>query len=124
MKHQHGRTLLGMVVMIVLPLAATVLFPDFGASRAWGAVHSLLEMFLGAVAGAWLARRPFVVPALVVWAFLWGVVTWLLYRIAAPTGNGSVVAILQYNWLAIVLSGVGAVAGALCGQVMARSRPA
>lgn len=118
---KHARTLLGMGVMIVLPLAATVLFPDFGASKAWGAVHSLLEMFLGAVAGAWLARRPFVVPALVVWALLWAVVTWLLHSIAAPAGNGSVMAILAYNWLAIVLSGVGAVAGALTGQVMART---
>lgn len=121
---KHAKTGLGMVVMIVLPLAATVLFPDFGASKAWGAVHSLLELFLGAVAGAWLARRPFVIPALVVWAFLWVVVTWLLHGYGGRTGDASVAAILQYNWLAIVLSCVGAVAGALCGQVMARTRPA
>lgn len=121
---KHSRTLLGMGVMIVLPLAATVLFPDFGASKAWGAVHSLLEMFLGAVAGAWLARRPFVVPALFVWALLWAVVTWLLHSVASPAGDSSVVAILEYNGLAIVLSGVGAVAGALAGQVMARTQPA
>ena len=121
---KHARTLLGMGVMIVLPLAATILFPDFGASKFWDAVHSLLELFLGAVAGAWLARRPFVIPALVVWAMLWIVVTWLLHGYGGRTGDASVAAILQYNWLAIVLSGIGAVTGALCGQVMARAQPA
>lgn len=121
---KHARTILGMAVMIALPLAGTLLLPDLGNSTAWAGVQSFLELFLGALAGAWLARAPFVVPALVVWALLWAVVTWVLHAIGAPAGPGSVVAILQYNWLAIVLSGAGAVAGALCGQVLLRNRAA
>lgn len=121
---KHSRTILGMVVMIVLPLAGSLLLPDFGDSTAWSVVQSVLELFLGALAGAWLARGRFVVPALVVWALLWAAVAWLLHGIGAPAGGGSIAAILQYNWLAIVLSGAGAVAGALCGQELARTRTA
>lgn len=110
--------------MAVLPLAGSLLLPDFGASTAWSVVQSVLQLFLGALAGAWLARGRFVIPALIVWALLWASVTWVLHGIAAPVGQGAVAAILQYNWLAIVLSGAGAVAGALCGQVLAQTRAA
>lgn len=124
MRMKHARTILGMGVMVVLPMAGTLLLPDLGNSTAWSVVQSVLELFLGALAGAWVARAPFVVPALVVWALLWGAFTWLLHAIGAPAGSGSVAAILQYNWLAIALSGAGAVAGALCGQVLSRTRAA
>lgn len=104
--------------MIVLPLVGSQLLPDLGSSTAWSVVQSVLQLFLGALAGAWLARGPFVVPALIVWALLWTAVAWLLHGLGMPAG-GSVTAILQYNWLAMVLSGAGAVAGALCGQLLA-----
>lgn len=121
---KHSGTILGVAVMIALPLAGSLLWPDFGDSAAWSVVQAVLAMFLGALAGAWLARGRFVVPALVAWALLWIVFGWLLHGIGAPAGGGSVAAILQYNWLAIVLSGAAAVAGALCGKVLARPRAA
>ena len=76
----------------------------------------MLVFFLGALAGAWLARGGFVVPALVVWAVFWASVVWL----PSPAGT----ALLQSNWVAVRLSGTAAVAGALCGQVLSRNQVA
>lgn len=116
----RSRLVPAVLAMIAILLAADLLLPDPGRSAVWSVGQSVLVFFLAAVAGAWLARAPFVVAALVVWALFWAGAVWVLHRIGAPVGQGAFAAILQYNWLAIVLSGAAALAGAMAGQVLAR----
>ncbi|HEU4773704.1 MAG TPA: hypothetical protein VFS82_04195 [Lysobacter sp.] len=115
----RSRLVTAVLAMTAIALASGLLLPDLGRSAAWSVGESVLVFFLAAAAGAWLARDRFIVPALVVWAVFWAVVAWMLHLIAAPVAQSSVGAILQYNWLAIVLSGAATVAGALCGRVLA-----
>lgn len=115
----RSRLVPAVLAMIAILLAADLLLPDLGSSVAWSVGQSVLVFFLAAVAGAWVARGPFAATALVVWALFWAVVAWLLHRIGAPVGQGSFAAILQYNWLAIVLSGAATLAGAVSGKVLA-----
>ncbi len=115
----RSRLAAAVLTMTAIALAAGVLLPDLGQSAAWSLAESVLVFFLAATAGAWLARDRFVVPALAVWALIWTVVAWMLYLVAAPVHQAPIGAILQYNWLAIVLSGAATVAGALCGRVLA-----
>lgn len=109
--------------MTAVLLVAGLLLPDFGHSAAWSVGQSMLVFFLGALAGAWIARGGFVLPALLVWALFWGVIAWLLHRIGAPAGGPAVGEILQYNLWAIAGSGLATLAGALAGQVLARGTP-
>ena len=117
----RSRLAAAVLAMTAIALVGGVLLPDLGRSAAWSLGESVLVFFLAATAGAWLARDRFVVPALAAWALLWAAVAWMLYLIAAPVHQASIGAILQYNWLAIVLSGAATVAGALCGRVLAGS---
>ena len=107
------------IAMTAIALVSGQLQPDPGRSAAWSVGQSVLVFFLGAAAGAWLGGGRFVVPALVVWALFWSAVAWVLLAIAAPVNGPSLGAILQYNWLAILLSGAATLAGALAGGVLA-----
>lgn len=106
----------GLLAMVAVLLLAGVLFPDARSSVVWSVGQAVLAFFLAALAGAWLARGRFAGPALLVWTVFWALVVWLL----SPAGT----ALLQSNWLAILLSGAAAVAGALCGQVLTRNQAA
>ena len=117
----HTRRWAGAGAMVAVVLAADLLLPDLGDSAAWSLAQSVLVPFLSALAGAWVARGRFVVPALVVWALVWAVVTWVLHGIAPERTGPSVAAILQYNWLEIVLSLAATVFGAWSGQLLARA---
>lgn len=109
---RNQRTILGVLAMLVVVLAGQWLLPDLGRSMAWMAAQSLLVFFLGALAGAWVARGPFVVPALVAWGLVWVLVLWLLQQIGAPVGQWDLAAVLQFNWLALVVSFLATLAGA------------
>jgi hypothetical protein len=50
----------------------------------------------------------------------WLLVVYLLYFIAAPTGQASFLAIAQINVLSIVLSALAVAIGALVGQALAK----
>ena len=115
----RNRLVVPVLAMTAIALVSGVLLPDLGRSAAWSVGQSVLVFFLAAAAGAWLAGLRFVVPALVVWAIFWTVVAWLLHAVASPAGGPSIAAIVQHNWLAILLSGVATVAGALSGRVLA-----
>lgn len=117
----HSRPALAVLAMTAIILASGLLLPDLGRSAAWSVGESILVFFLAATAGAWLARSRFVVPALLAWAVFWTAVIGVLHLIAAPAGGSSIAATLQFNWLAIVLSGAATVAGALCGHILAGS---
>ena len=83
-------------------------------------LQSVVLGFLATTIGAFIARRGFVLPALGLWFVCWLLVVYLLYFIAAPTGQASFLAIVQINLLGIVLSALAVAIGALVGQALAR----
>jgi hypothetical protein len=85
-------------------------------------VQPAICLFLAALAGAMIARQPFQGPALFVWCVYWIAVVYILYQIAAPIGQGSVLPVLSHNWLSIAASGLSAYAGALAGESIRRVR--
>ncbi len=109
------RILLGLAAAAVVGLVAgeLIALSSFAGDRV---VQSVAVSFLGAAVGAFIARRDFVLPALGLWLFEWLVVVYVLYGIAVPTGQASVMAIAQYNLLNILLSALAVVLGALIGQ--------
>lgn len=115
----RSRFAAAVLAMAAIALASGWLLPDPGRSTVGSVGESVLVFFLAAAAGAWLARDRFVVPALVVWGAIWVAVVWVLHLVSAPMDPSTVAAILQYNWLAIALSGAASVAGALCGHMLA-----
>ncbi len=76
--------------------------------------------FPGAVLGAFVARRGFVLPAIGLWLLSWSADIYFLYRVAEPVGQASILGILQYNLLTIILSLLAVVAGAWFGQALAQ----
>ena len=83
-------------------------------------LQSIVLGFLATAIGAFIARRGFVLPALGLWFVEWLLVVYLVYLIAAPTGQASFLAIAQRNLLGIVLSALAVAIGALLGQALAR----
>lgn len=115
------KTALGILAMFIVQVVAALL-PDLGASVAWGVAQSALVFFVAAVVGAWVAGHRFLLPAMAVWLLICIAIVYLLYRIAAPAGPVSIVDMLQYNWVALLLSGAATAIGALLGQAIAVSR--
>jgi hypothetical protein len=113
------RILLGLAVAAVSGLVAGELI-----SLANFTFNPLLKSvvlgFLATTIGAFIARRGFILPALGLWFVGWLLVVYLLYFIAAPTGQASFLVIAQINLLSIVLSALGVAIGALLGQSLAR----
>ena len=85
------RLVFPVLAMTAIALVSGLLLPDPGRSAAWSVGQSVLVFFLGA----------------------------LLLAIAAPVDGPSLGAILQHNWVAILLSGAATLAGALAGGVLA-----
>lgn len=115
----RSRLVGAVLAMTAIALASGLLLPDLGRSTAWSVGEAVLVFFLASAGGAWLARDRFIAPALFVWAVFWVAIAALLHLIAAPADPSSIAAILQYNWLAIVLSGAATAVGAPCGRVLA-----
>ena len=116
------KTALGVLAMFMVQVVAGALLPDLGTSVAWLVAQSALVFFVAALVGGWVAGHRFLLPAMVVWLLIWIAIVYLLYRIAAPAGPVSIVGMLQYNWVAFLLSGATTAIGALLGQVIAVSR--
>ena len=114
------KILLGLGVMAIIQIGANELMSALAASQVLHATaQSIVIAFTGALAGGWVARRGFLLPALMLLVVIWAAMTYILYSIAAPTGQASVLSILQYNWVAIVVSGVATGLGAVVGQKLA-----
>ena len=119
----HKRIWLGLAIMVFVQIGAGALLSAIGVELpGQGTGNSVLVAFAGAFAGGVFARRQFLLPALAVWLVIWAAITYILYSIAAPTGQGSVLSILQYNLVAIALSAVATAIGAILGQMLAASR--
>lgn len=112
---------------ILLGLATAAVFGTVAGeliSLANFTVNSVLQSvvlgFLATAIGGFIARRGFVLPALGLWLVEWLLAVYVLYFIAAPTGQASFLAIAQINLLSIVLSALAVATGALLGQSLAR----
>ena len=81
-----------------------------------GALGWLVAAFLGGL----FARSHFIPVAVGVWAVVWGVILFTLYRIAEPTGQASVPALLQFNAAALALSLGASILGSALGQLASR----
>ena len=114
------RILLGLAAAAVFGLVAGELISlaNFTVNPA---LQSAVLGFLATAIGAFIARRGFVLPALGLWLVEWLLVVYLLYFIAAPTGQASFLAIAQVNLRSIVLSALAVAIGALVGQALAKS---
>jgi hypothetical protein len=84
--------------------------------------QSIATGFFAAAAGASIARKGFLLPAYGVMLAIWAANIYVLYQIAAPTGQASVVSIVQYNVLGFAISLVAVTAGVLVGQWVAGRR--
>lgn len=113
------RILLGLAAAVVSELVAGQLLSLTNLS-AGPVVQTVALTFLGAAVGAFVARRGFVLPALGLWLVEWLVVVYLLYRVAQPSGQASIRAIVQLNLLSIVLCALAVVGGVWLGQAVAR----
>lgn len=123
------RLLLGLVVMVLIQSGVDYLLSSVnllslmtgspgepGAVQLTVALQAAISAFIGAFAGGWVARRGFVLPAVLLWLAFWSVGVYLLYRIAAPAGQSSVLGIIQFNLVAMILSGAATALGAVLGQ--------
>ena len=82
--------------------------------------QSFVVSLFGTGLGAFVAQRNFLIPAFAVWILCWGIAIYILYLIAVPTGQASVIGILQYNAPTIALSALATLIGALVGQLLAQ----
>ena len=78
----------------------------------------LLATFVGGV----VARQRFVPIAAVAWCVVWATILGILYSIAAGAGQASLAGLLGYNWGSMATTLAANVAGAMLGQLVARSR--
>jgi hypothetical protein len=113
------RILLGLAAAAVFGLVAGELI-SLANVTVNPVLQSIVLGFLATAIGAFIARRGFVLPALGLWLVEWLLVVYLLYFIAAPTGQASFLAIAQINVLSIVLSALAVAIGALVGQALAK----
>ncbi|MDR7070846.1 hypothetical protein J2X02_003717 [Pseudoxanthomonas japonensis] len=82
--------------------------------------QSFVVSLVGSGLGSYLAKRNFLTPAFAVWALCWALAIYMLYLIAAPTGQASVAGIIRYNVSALALSAFATLIGVLGGQVLAQ----
>lgn len=82
----------------------------------WSAVESALVMFVAALAGAYVARVPFVVPAVMLVAVNWSLTVYFSNSIATAAGQGDLLAVAGSNIPGLILGGVGATIGAWYGH--------
>lgn len=79
-------------------------------------IQTVVASFAGAFAGGFIANRGFLIPAVILWAVIWGALIYVLYGIASAAGAASVPEILKNNAAALLLSGIAVPAGVMIGQ--------
>lgn len=78
-------------------------------------IQTVVSSFAGALVGGFVAQRRFIVPAIVVWAVIWGTLLYVLYGISAAAGS-TLFNLLGSKAAPLLLSGIGVLAGAAIGQ--------
>jgi len=78
--------------------------------------QTVIASFTGAFTGGFIANRGFLIPAIILWAAIWGMLIYMLYGIASAAGVASVLEILKNNAAPIFFSGIAVLAGVMIGQ--------
>jgi hypothetical protein len=115
----------------VLIAAALDLAPSFlpeawarerlaGYFYVWPGIEGACVGFLATLGGAYVARVPFVFPALVFAIGSWIFVVYFLNSIAAVAGQGDILAVAGSNALGLLFGILGAAGGAYLGGRLSR----
>ncbi len=75
---------------------------------------------VSALVGGFIARSGFVPVALGAWLIIQAVIVYILYRIAEPSGQVSIINILSYNLVTLLVSLFSTWGGAAMGQYLSR----
>jgi hypothetical protein len=86
----------------------------------WPGVEGACVGFLAALGGAYVARVPFIIPAVLFATVSWIGVICFLNSIAAVAGQGDILAVAGSNALGLLFGIVGAAAGAYVGGHISR----
>ena len=78
--------------------------------------QTAISSFAGALTGGFIAKRNFLLPALILWALIWGALLYVLYGIGQAAGTASLPELLSSNATSLLFSGVAVVAGTTIGQ--------
>lgn len=109
------RVLLGILAMFVVGAAS-----DLAVAANSSLGHLLgstgLAVFLAAVAGAFIARRNFLIPALVIVAITWFYTVYLAYKIASLAEVTSIQQVISNNLVGFVVYLSAGALGALSGM--------
>lgn len=81
----------------------------------WPGVEGAFVGFVAALGGAYVARVPFVIPAVLFATGNWILVVYLLNSIAGAAGQGDILAVAGSNALGLLSGIFGAAAGANLG---------
>jgi hypothetical protein len=115
------RTTLAILAMLLVQWSADALvtLTDYAHGIT---LEAAVCSFVAALAGGFVARRGFLVPAIMVWTVIWAASIYVLYSIASGAGSASVLEILKYNAVTLPVSAASVLAGVLLGQKLG-SRP-
>ena len=111
------RIALGIATTVLLWAIASNIIPLFNLPMP-AAAQSFLMTLLSVGLGAFVARRNFLIPAFALLAFYWAYIIYVLYLIAAPTGQASVLGILLTNTSALTLQAFATTIGVIAGQLL------
>ena len=75
------------------------------------AVHSGLICFIGAAIGTYVARRNFIIPAILLWSFNWLLIIYILS--AMSDFEKDTVTLIQFNFIAMLVSLIAAIVGCI-----------
>ncbi len=119
----YGRTILALIVVIavsaLLSFEAPSLEPDqsnYEKYAFWLQVESSIAYFIAVTAGAIVARKSFLVPALALAGLGWSAVVYILYDISNVGGSASLGRIALENLGGLILYAIAAVLGATLGR--------
>jgi hypothetical protein len=93
------------------------------ASTNGSIIQTVVASFAGAFAGGFIARRRFLIPAIISWTAIWGVLIYVLYSIASAAGTASLIEILKNNAVSLLLPGIAVLVGAKLGQRLSGGQP-
>ena len=104
------------VVAMLLVQWSTGTLLALTTSTSGSITQTVVASFAGAFAGGFIANRGFLIPAVILWAVIWGVLIYVVYGIASAAGTASTLEILKNNAAPLLLSGIAVLAGAMIGQ--------
>ncbi len=116
-----GRSVLAVIAVIgVIIVLGEIPLPEGFDPRSdyWmflSQLRDVITTLLAFVLGAFVARRAFIVDAIVITFCMWCLITYILYEIARPVNQHDLGAILANNTWSMVLSFLTAIIGVRIG---------